>query len=269
MMDIATIIGLVAGCLLLLIGSADGNFSNLAGFFNVSSIFITVGGSFAAMMVNFPLAQFSKALKSIHWAFFTKDYSQQQIINTLVGYAEKARREGLLALEDEAASSSDEFLKKGIQLVVDGTDPELVKSILEIEIGFLEHRHRENRSFFEAWGALSPSFGLIGTVIGLIQMLRNLDDPSSIGPAMAVALLTTLYGAVMAYLVFNPIAAKLGIRSEEEILIRQVMVEGILSVQAGENPRIVEEKLKSFLPPSERAGVKRERHREEGVGVNV
>lgn len=268
-MDIATIIGLVAGSLLIMIGCSGGNLSNLSGFFNLNSFFITMGGSLAAMFINFPLARFSKAIKSLYWTFFAQNYSQEGIINTMVAYAEKARREGLLALEDEVATSTDEFLKKGIQLVVDGTDPELVKSILEIEIAFLEERHRENRVFFETWGNLSPSFGLMGTVIGLIQMLGNLDDPTSIGPAMAVALLTTLYGALMAYLVFNPLAAKLGIRSDEEVLIRQVMVEGILSVQAGENPRIVEEKLKSFLPPSRRAGVRRERIREEGVGARV
>ena len=172
-----------------------------------------------------------------------------------------------MALEEEIESSSDEFLKKGIQLVVDGTDPELVKNILEIEIGFMEERHNENKAFWEAWGGLAPSFGLIGTVIGLIKMLGSLEDPSTIGPAMAVALLTTLYGAVLGYMIFNPIAAKLGLRTDEEVMIRQVMIEGILSVQAGENPRIVEEKLKSFLPPSKRDYVRRERP--EGVTVNV
>jgi chemotaxis protein MotA len=252
----------------LLIGCSGGSLSALAGFFNLESIFITVGGSLAAMMINFPLERFSKAFKSLRWVFFTRSYSPEEIINTLVRYAEKARREGLLALEDEIESSSDEFLKKGVQLVVDGTDPELVKNILEIEIGFLEERHGENKAFWESWGALAPSFGLTGTVIGLIKMLSSLGgDPGAIGPAMAVALLTTLYGAVMAYLLFNPIAAKLGVRTDQEIMIRQIMVEGILSVQAGENPRIVEEKLKSFLPPAERHKVRRERA--EGVGAHV
>ncbi|NLY91230.1 MAG: motility protein A [Firmicutes bacterium] len=266
-MDLATVIGITGGIILLLIGCSGGSISALRGFFDMSSIYITVGGSLAAMLINFPLERFSKAFKSLRWVFFTKSYSGDEIINTLVRYAEKARREGLLALEDEIESSSDEFLKKGIQLVVDGTDPELVKNILEIEIGFLEERHNENKAFWESWGGLAPSFGLTGTVIGLIKMLGSLDDPSSIGPAMAVALLTTLYGAVMAYLIFNPIAAKLGIRTDEEIMIRQIMVEGILSVQAGENPRIVEEKLKSFLPPAERHKVRRERA--EGVAVHV
>lgn len=267
MMDLATIIGVVGGTILILLGCSGGSFSTLMGFFDISSIYITVGGSLAAMLINFPLEQFSKAFKSVRWAFFAQTYSLEEIINTLVRYAEKARREGLLALEDEIANSSDEFLKKGIQLVVDGTDPELVKNILEIEIGFLEERHNENKAFWEAWAGTAPSFGLIGTVIGLIQMLRSMDDPSTVGPAMAVALLTTLYGALMAYFLFSPIAAKLGIRSDEEVMIRQVMVEGILSVQAGENPRIVEEKLKSFLPPAQRENVGRDRA--EGVGLNV
>ena len=266
-MDLATIIGLAGGTILILLGCSGGSLSTLVGFFDLNSIYITVGGSLAAMLINFPLDQFTKAFKSVRWAFFARTFSLEEIINTLVRYAEKARREGLLALEDEIASSSDEFLKKGIQLVVDGTDPELVKNILEIEIGFLEERHNENNGFWEAWGSLAPSFGLIGTVIGLIQMLSRLDDPSAVGPGMAVALLTTLYGALLAYFIFNPIAAKLGIRSQEEVMIRQVMVEGILSVQAGENPRIVEEKLKSFLPPARRDNVGRDRP--EGVGLNV
>ncbi|NLM37069.1 MAG: motility protein A [Firmicutes bacterium] len=266
-MDLATIIGLVVGTFLILLGCSGGSLSMLAGFLSLNSVYITIGGSFTAMLINFPLERFVKAFKSIRWAFFSQTYSMEDIINTLVRYAEKARREGLLALEDEIANSSDGFLKKGIQLVVDGTDPELVKNILQIEIGFLEERHNENKAFWETWGSLAPSFGLVGTIIGLIQMLRNLDDPSTVGPAMAVALLTTLYGAFMAYFLFNPLAAKLGIRSQEEVMIRQVMVEGILSVQAGENPRIVEEKLKSFLPPARRHKVGRDRM--EGVGLNV
>lgn len=266
-MDLATIIGIIGGTLLILIGCSGGSLRVLLGFWDISSVFITVGGSLAAMMINYPLDQFSRAFKSVRWAFFAKIYSKDEIINTLVRYAEKARREGLLALEDELESSADVFLKKGIQLVVDGTDPEVVRNILEIEIGGLEDRHQQNKGFWEAWGAAAPSFGLAGTVIGLIKMLGNLDDPSSIGPAMAVALLTTLYGALMAYLLFNPLAAKLGIRSDEEVMIRYIMVEGILSVQAGENPRIVEEKLKSFLPPAERDKVRRERA--EGVSAHV
>lgn len=269
-MDLSTVIGLVAGVLLLGIGMASGG--SLAIFWDPPSIAITVGGSLAAMMINFPLSQFVKAWKAVRWAFFDRTFSPEEIINSLVGYAEKARREGLLALEDEV-SEADDFLKKGIQLVVDGTDPELVKSIMEIEIAFLENRHKSNQMFFETWGSVAPAFGMTGTVIGLIQMLRSMgEDLSMLGPAMAVALITTLYGVIMAYMFFIPLAGKLKIRSNEEIIIRQVMVEGILSIQAGENPRIVEEKLKSFLSPAQREGVGRQRRREgmeQGVGINV
>jgi len=269
-MDLSTIIGLIAGLLLLGIGMATGGTISI--FWNLRSIYITLGGSLAAMLIHFPLTQFVKAWRGVRWAFFARTYSSQEIINSLVGYAEKARREGLLALEDDV-SEEDEFLKKGIQLVVDGTDPELVKNIMDIEISFLETRHQSNKMFFESWGSLAPAFGMTGTLIGLIQMLRGLgEDVDALGPGMAVALITTLYGVILANLIFIPIAGKLKIRSEEEIIIRRVMVEGILSIQAGENPRIVEEKLKSFLSPGEREGVGRQRRRErlgEGVGLNA
>lgn len=269
-MDLSTILGIVAGILCLGLGMASGG--SLAIFWDPPSIAITLGGSLAAMLINFPLSQFVTAWKAVRWAFFDRTFSPEKIINSLVGYAEKARREGLLALEDEV-SNEDAFLKKGIQLVVDGTDPELVKSIMEIEIAFLENRHKSNQQFFETWGSVAPSFGMAGTLIGLIQMLRSMaEDLSALGPAMAVALITTLYGVILAYLIFLPLAGKLKIRSREEIILRQVMVEGILSIQAGENPRIVEEKLKSFLSPAQREGVSRQRRQErmaQGVGLNV
>jgi chemotaxis protein MotA len=265
-MDIATLIGFGVGLVVIIMGMATGG--SMGAFWDVASIYITIGGSLCAMLINYPLPQFVRALKSIKWAFFSRHLSAQEVISKLVGYAEKARREGLLALEDEL-ENADEFLRKGIQLVVDGTDPELVKNILEIEISFVENRHQTNRAFFESWGALAPAYGMLGTLIGLIQMLRELDNPSTIGAGMAKALVTTFYGSFMANFIFLPISGKLKLRSEEEVIIRQVMVEGILSIQAGENPRIVEEKLKSFLPPIEREDVNRRRSREEGIGVNA
>jgi chemotaxis protein MotA len=266
-MDNATIIGLIAGVALLIFGMSDGG--SLMVFVDLPSVYITIGGSAAAMMINFPMPQFINAFRSVRWAFFTRPLSIADVINTLVSFAEKARREGLLALEEEAQNSDDAFLQKGIQLVVDGTDPALVKDILEIELAFQEERHKTNKVFFESWGALAPAFGMIGTVIGLIQMLKNLSDVSKIGPSMAVALITTFYGAVAANFLFLPIAGKLSIRSREEILVRQIMIEGILSIQAGENPRIVEEKLKSFLPPKERDAIQRRRNASEEVGLGA
>lgn len=185
-------------------------------------------------------------------------------------FAEKARREGLLALEQDVMEINDPFLQKGIQLVVDGTDPELVRNILETKLTFLEERHQKGRGLFSTMGQLAPSFGLIGTLIGLIQMLSQLDDPTNLGSGMAVALITTLYGALLANLLFNPLAGKLRIRSLEEVLLKEVMIEGVLSIQAGENPRIVREKLNAFLATErERIASEAPRFEEMAVGENA
>jgi len=201
-----------------------------------------------------------KVLKN---AFFTQSFNPSEVVNLLIGFAEKARREGLLTLEDEAKNTDNPFLQKGIQLVVDGTDPELVKDIMNIEIEALEERHSQGAGMLMRMGDMLPAFGMIGTLIGLVAMLANLDDPSTIGSSMAVALITTLYGAIMANLVAIPLGQKLGLRSGEEVLIRRVMVEGILSIQRGENPRIVKEKLLSFFSPDVRAAEKDEEEEEE------
>lgn len=256
-MELSTLIGLIGGLVLLSVGiSANGS---LMGFIDPPSMFITFGGSFMAMMVNYPFSTFKETLKSLKHLFFAKTLNIQGAIEEIVEFARKARREGLLALEDEIQQSNDPFLKKGIQLIVDGTDPDLVRNILEIELSFMEERHKSVKSFFESWAALAPGFGMIGTVIGLIQMLATLDDVATIGPKMGVALITTFYGAVWANLVCTPAAGKLSKRSGEEMFLRQIMIEGILSIQAGENPRIVEEKLKAFLSPSQRSNLKTDR----------
>jgi chemotaxis protein MotA len=182
-------------------------------------------------------------------AFVSHDPNLLAMVQTIVSFAEKARREGLLALESDVSELEDEFLKKSIQLVVDGTDPELVKAILDTEIGILEDRHSANKAIFDAIAELGPAYGMIGTLIGLIAMLGNLQDVSALGPGMAVALITTMYGSMMANMFSIPIAKKLSARSAKEIVSMELMVEGILAIQAGENPRIVEEKLKVFLPP--------------------
>jgi chemotaxis protein MotA len=173
----------------------------------------------------------------------------------LVDFAEKARREGLLSLEQDVMEIDDSFLQRGIQLVVDGTDPELVRNILETKLTFLEERHQKGQDIFSSMGQLSPAFGMIGTLIGLIQMLTNLESPDSLGPGMATALITTFYGIIFANLFFIPITGKLKMRSEEEILMKEVMIEGILSIQAGENPRIVKEKLSAFLAKEKQEGI--------------
>jgi len=245
--DIATIVGIVFGIVLLL-GSIliEGS---LSAFWSVSSLMIVLGGTLASTLINFPLAQVVGTIKIIRIAFRNHTTEPAEIIGALVAFAEKARREGLLALEAEAEVIDESFLKKGIQLIVDGTDPELVRSILETELIFVEERHKQGALIFENMGSSAPAFGMIGTLIGLILMLRNLEDPSTIGPGMAIALITTFYGSLFANLIFLPIAGKLKIRSSEEILNKELMLEGILSIQAGENPRIVAEKMKSFLDP--------------------
>jgi|SRR5690554_2735747 len=249
-MDLATLLGLIIGMVLMVVSIImEGDISL---YWSFSSILIVFGGTFAAIMVNFSMERVLSVIPLLRVAFSRHKTNNIEVIDTLVEFAETSRREGLLALEEKAAALNEPFLEKGIQLVVDGTDAELVRNILEIELAFLDERHRLGQSIFEQMGALSPAFGMIGTLIGLIAMLGHLDSPDQIGMGMAVALITTLYGAVAANLIFIPIAGKLKLKSDEEILIKQVMIEGILSIQAGENPRIVEEKLKSFLAPGER-----------------
>lgn len=247
-MDLSTVIGLIAGIVLILWGIMDAG--ELSWFWSLSSLLIVFGGTIAATFIAFPLRKVLSTLKVVKKAFSNNTYEVGMIINKVVNLANVARREGLLALEEAVEEIVDDFLQKGVMLIVDGTDPELVKNILETEIAFLEERHNEGKSIFDIMGTLAPAFGMIGTLIGLVAMLKQLDDPSSIGPSMAVALITTLYGSLIANLICIPIAKKLKLKSREEILLKEIMIEGLLSIQAGENPRIIEEKLKAFLPPS-------------------
>jgi len=253
-MDMTTTIGLVTGVILIGMALFLGGTANA--FWDVKSLLITFGGTVAATLISFPMDRIVEAGRVLRKVFRGTTEDGFEIIAKLVRFAEKARREGLLALEDDADQAVDPFLKKGLQLVVDGSDPELVRDILQTELSFLEERHKSGASLFDTMGALSPAFGMIGTIIGLIQMLRNLDDPSTIGSGMATALVTTFYGALAANLLFIPIANKLKGRSQDELLTKQVMLEGILSIQAGDNPRVVEEKLRVFLAPRMRKSVR-------------
>jgi len=255
-MDIASLIGFLAGVAMMIYGMILSTKGNMRAYWDLPSVYITVGGSLFATMMSFPMSQFKTVIQMTKLAFSEPKHDANTVIELLVRFAERARREGLLALEAEANQVQDPFLQKGIQLVVDGTDPELVRGIMEIEMSFIEERHKQGQAFFFTWGAMAPAFGMIGTLIGLCAMLLNLNDPSALGPGMSAALITTFYGSVMANLMMNPIATKLGVRSSEEIMLKEVMVEGILSIQAGENPRIVEEKLKAFLAPKQRKSSK-------------
>jgi chemotaxis protein MotA len=251
--DIATLLGIFLGIGSILWGMMGGG--SLSTFVEFRSMAITFGGAIAGTLIAFPFSRVVQTFKIAGKIFQKQEQDPESVIATLVAFAERARRDGLLALEDEAQHLPDPFLQKGIQLVVDGTDPELVRSILEIELSFLEERHKQGQRLFETIGFLAPAFGMIGTLIGLIQMLKQLQDPSTVGPNMAIALITTLYGALLANLVCIPTANKLGVRSSEEILLKEVIIEGILSIQAGENPRIVREKLEAFLSPVRRNNI--------------
>jgi chemotaxis protein MotA len=259
-MDIATLGGLGIGFFVLIVGIivAGGGVGSLIGFVSISSVFITIGGSFAAIMVSNTLSRTLGLMKVVMNAVRVKPLEEGRIISMIVTFSEKARREGLLALEDDLDELEDDFLRKGIQLVVDGTDPEIIRNIMETELNHMQARHLDGIKIFEDWGALAPAFGMIGTLIGLIIMLANIEDKSAIGPGMATALITTLYGAVLGNLVFIPLANKLSWVNNQEVLLREIMIEGTLSIQSGDNPRIVKEKLISFLPPDVRAQVEEE-----------
>lgn len=263
-MDRATIAGIFAGVVLL--GWALTHGGNLLVFWDPPSVAITVGGTLAATLISFPLSTFLDVMKVAKNVFVVKRSDIRETISTLVSFAEKARREGLLALDADADRLEDPFMQKGIRLVVDGTTQELVKSILETELAFLASRHKTGQRLFETMGSFAPAFGMLGTLIGLIQMLTVLDTPEQIGPGMATALVTTFYGSVLANLCFLPVAKKLRQASEEEILVKEAIIEGVLSIQAGDNPRIVQEKLISFLSPRKRTELRDMRRSAAGVG---
>ena len=222
---------------------------SLTTFIDPPSVLIVVGGTIGATLVNYSLSQVLGVIGVLKNAFFSQSYSPDKWIEVLVEFAGKSRRDGILALESSLNDVEDEFLKKGIQLAIDGLEPQVIRNILETEIDHIEERHNNGSNIFMTMSAFAPALGLIGTLIGLVLMLQNMDDPSSIGPAMAVALLTTFYGAIMANLIFTPLAGKLKGKSKDEVLTKELLLEGILSITAGDNPRVLEQKLHAFLAP--------------------
>jgi len=246
-MDPATIIGIFLAFGLVISAIVMGGSPFV--FISLPSALIVIGGTIGATLVNYPLKNVFGVIGIIKNTFLHKTEEPSAIIERFLEFANKARREGILSLEPALKEVEDPYLRKGLQLTVDGLEPESIKEILETEISYLEERHDFGAEIMSAMGGFSPAMGMIGTVIGLVQMLQTMEDPSTIGPAMAVALITTFYGALLANLVFNPMAGKLKTRSKEEILAREIMLEGILSISRGENPRIIEEKLNSYLPP--------------------
>ena len=245
-MDIATIIGLVAGSGLLLwaiMGKSD-----ISAFVDYGSVAIVLGGSMSAALVSFPIRNLMGVAKVVKNCFFAKAQNSNELIADMVKFAEVARRDGILALENVTGDIKDPFLVSGIQMAVDGQDPDLIESVMLNDLETVESRHADGKALFDTIGRFAPAFGMIGTLIGLVIMLQNMDDPSLIGPAMAIALLTTMYGAVLANLVALPMADKLGLRSREEMMAKMIIIKGVMAIQSGDNPRIVEQKLKTFLP---------------------
>ena len=249
-MDKGTIFGVVFGIALILGSIKYG--SDIMPFFDIPSVMITVGGSIAAIFINFPASSVMGLAGVVKKCFFTSLPPASEVIEQFKKFAATARRDGLLALENEMADINDVFLKRGLELVVGGASREDLSGNLETELAYILQRHQTGKKVIDGIAAAAPAFGMIGTLIGLVQMLRSLDDPSQIGGGMAVALLTTLYGAVIANLFCLPLAGKLEARSQEEAMIRELMISGLVSLVEGHAPRVVEEKLFAYLSPRHR-----------------
>ena len=250
-MDIATIIGLVLGFGLILASIAMGG-SGLTPFIDVPSGMIVFGGALAAALINFPLKKVLGAFGVVMKCFLFKLPDAMETIQQFKSFAEVVRKDGLLALEDQAAEIKDDFMKRGIESLISGVSGEEITQTLETELSYIEQRHVSGKKIIDSCGAAAPAFGMIGTLIGLVQMLRALDDPSKIGGGMATALLTTLYGALVANVICIPLAGKLETRNQEESNIREMMIRGIVLLGEGATPRVVEEQLLTFLSPKSR-----------------
>ena len=248
-MDIGTIFGLLGTWALILWAMFSGG--DLGIFIDVPSVIMVGGGSITVMFLCFPTGYVKGMFKVLRKGFFAEPKSVTKLIEDMVSYAEVARRDGILSLENTAREIEDPFIVSGIQMAVDGTDPELIEQIMDTELENLMERHETGKAMFDALGKYSPAFGMIGTLVGLVIMLQNMDDPSKIGPGMAVALLTTMYGAVISNAFALPMSDRLSRRSAEEVLYKTIIIKGVMAIQSGDNPRIVEQKLRTFLPPGE------------------
>jgi chemotaxis protein MotA len=256
-MDIMSIIGLVAAVVLMIFGMAgdveffQGDFRKLMNFVDIPSVAITIGGTFAALMLMFPVKVFASLPKLLLKVFLPQKFNPQTYILEIVDIAQDVRKNGLLYIDDKISTYKDEFMRKGLQLAVDSTDPEMLRDIMETELGFMMDRHKLGTLFFEKGAGLAPGFGMIGTLVGLINMLKNMD-PTNLMNDMGVALITTFYGSLLANVVFLPMGNKLQKRSDEEILCKQIIIEGVIAIVNGESPPQIREKLVSYIPPAMR-----------------
>lgn len=250
-MDLATVIGLVGALGLVLAAMAMG--VGIGAYIDMQSVLIVVVGSVMTLFISFKMesmTQFAKFFMQAIKPTYIPNY--EDLIKRLVDYATQARRDGILSLEAAANSEEDEFLKKGLSMAVDGNEPDTIRELLEVDMEQMQGRHKSQSAIFDNWAGLAGAMGMIGTLVGLVAMLLNMSDPSAIGPAMAVALLTTLYGAMIGNIFGAPIANKLDARTADEVLAKTMIIEGIMSIQSGDNPRTLEAKLLSFLPPNKR-----------------
>ena len=247
-MDLGTILGLVLGFGLILAAMMLGG--GIMPFVDAQSALIVIGGTFAATMINQKITYVIGGLKAAVQAFLDKSSPKAELVPLIIDLAGKARKEGLVALEGEQID--DPFMARGVRLGVDGLSPELIAETLKGELSAMKERHERAQQVFKFMSTTAPSMGLIGTIIGLVQMLQNLDDPDSIGPAMAVALLTTLYGAILAFVVYGPIGSKLANRTAEEVAVKRLAIAGVESILKGDNSMVIQSKLESFLSPEER-----------------
>lgn len=252
-MDIASFLGLFGGLGIVAFGAFMGG--SLGGLIDLPSVLITGGGSYLCLFLTYPLSYVTGIFGVMGRVFKVFDFGEKALVQKLVSFSEKARREGILALEEEIQDLDDEFMKGGLRLVVDGTDGEVIRVLMENELSQMEGRHNIWITLVNAWATLAPGFGMLGTVIGLIGMLGNLEDKSALGPNMAVALVTTLYGSMMQNWLFVPISGKLGYQNSMEVKSKEMVIEGVLSIQAGDNPRILAQKMLTYLTPKDRKSI--------------
>ena len=249
-MDLGTVVGLVLTLALLFGAMAMG--VGIGPYIDIPSVLIVFGGTTGVLLVGFKMEQMKNLAKYFMVAIKPPQEDIAELIKKMVEYSTKARRDGILALESDANNEENEFLKKGLSMAVDGNEPDTIRDLLEIDMDQTSERHKANAQIFEQMGGFSGAMGMIGTLIGLVAMLLNMSDPSAIGPSMAVALLTTMYGAMIGNIIGAPVANILLIRDSDEVLVKTLIVEGIMAIQSGDNPRTLEGKLLSFLPPKER-----------------
>jgi len=252
-MDIATVIGLIVAVGAIVFAMYEGSHGHFDAFYTLEAMVVVIGGSIAAACLSLPLSTMLNVGKFLKKILFHTGAPVDKIVHQLVGYAEVARRDGMLALEEVIKNQEDPFMRKGLQLAIDGTDPEIIEETMQIEIDALTERHKSGRRFFELVGKYGPGFGLTATLIGQICMFRAMgSDTSAVGAGLAMALVATLYGCILCNVLCGPMADKLNIRSEEERFTKEMIMTGIMSIQSGDNPHVVEMKLHSFLSKTER-----------------